>query len=408
MSNNASDNVDVLVIGAGVAGATAALAAARVAGSRRVMLVERAAWPRDKVCGCCLGGRGVAALESAGVKRGELLARGLVLESAEVRCGGQAVKLPLASGDGGAVVIGRVELDGLLVDAAVTAGVEFVPACSARVGARDAGGAWMVTLVDGAGTRLVRAAVVIAADGLSGHALDDVAGMDVRIARASRMGIGAHALWGRVRAINSGEASGQAGADTLPIGKVILCTGRGGYAGLVRLRDGTVDVAAALDPAVVKAAGGPGPVLAEILRGAGLAVDGPWPERFGGTGLLTRRRSCIALPGLLVVGDAAGYVEPFTGEGMTWAACGGRAAGVMAATLSPEDAGAAWARWYGLNVRARQRVCRVIAGGLRVPGCVSVVAWLIGRSAAARGLARAVAVRVSGRGQKIVSQGELA
>ena len=38
-----------------------------------------------------------------------------------------------------------------------------------------------------------------------------------------------------------------------------------------------------------------------------------------GTPLLTRRESRLAANRLFLLGDAAGYAEPFTGEGMTWA-----------------------------------------------------------------------------------------
>lgn len=385
--------VDVLVIGAGVAGATAALSAARAgcgSGGGRVMLVERSAWPREKVCGCCLGGRGVAALGGVGIERKTLLEVGYVLESAEVRCGARSAVLPLAGRAGGGVVVGRKELDGLLVARAVQAGVEFVPSCSARLAPQRGINGWLISLRTPMGERSVRAGVVIVADGLSGRSLDAVAGMGVRVASAARMGVGATARWGCVR--------DWAGRDALPVGRVVLCAGRGGYVGLVRLRDGGVDIAGALDPGMVKVGGGPGGVVEGMLRGAGLCVDGAMPEKFAGTALLTRRRSCIALPGLLVVGDSAGYVEPFTGEGMTWAACGGEMAGVLAMRESAEGAGGLWAGWHAENVRAKQGLCRAVSAGLRVPGLAGVVAWAVGRSPSARGFAERVALWVSGPG----------
>ena len=55
---------DVVVIGAGPAGSSAAIAAARAGG--RVLLAERSCFPRTKVCGCCLGPAGVAALGRLG------------------------------------------------------------------------------------------------------------------------------------------------------------------------------------------------------------------------------------------------------------------------------------------------------------------------------------------------------
>ncbi|HUR53435.1 MAG TPA: hypothetical protein VMZ71_04865, partial [Gemmataceae bacterium] len=70
------------------------------------------------------------------------------------------------------------------------------------------------------------------------------------------------------------------------------------------------------------------------------------------------------------VGDAAGYVEPFTGEGMAWAIA-------SAAALAPIAARAAsqwdatfireWERTHARVVGGRQRVCRVVARVLRHP-----------------------------------------
>ena len=110
----------------------------------------------------------------------------------------------------------------------------------------------------------------------------------------------------------------------LPPGTIAMMVGGGGYVGLVRLPGGSVDVAAA-----ISLAGGrrPGPAVGRIVasvRGWPPAVHADlenWAASVPGawvTPPLRRRRP----PGggrVLVLGDAAGYVEPMTGEGMTWA-----------------------------------------------------------------------------------------
>src|SRR5207253_6673651 len=55
----------VLVVGAGPAGATAARELARR--GVEVLLVDRAMFPRWKVCGCCLNGNALATLERIGL-----------------------------------------------------------------------------------------------------------------------------------------------------------------------------------------------------------------------------------------------------------------------------------------------------------------------------------------------------
>ncbi len=392
-TNSANAVVDVLVIGAGVGGASAAISAARALGASsndrpRVMLVERAAWPRDKVCGCCLSAEGVNALERLGVDVGGLGARGATLRQAEMRdARARAWLVEVEPG----LVVDRATLDAALVRRAVALGVSFVDRCTARVEsriehgverlassgakalgsagiARDAErGGWRVSLSRSVETSgepraesIVYARRVIVADGLAGRALDGVAS---RVARGSLMGVGARA------------EAGSALAESLPAGRVVLCVGRGGYVGVVRLGDGSADVAAAVDPARAREAGGPVALMSRWLRDAGLEALAP-ATRVHGTAMLTRRRVSLGGRGLIVVGDAAGYVEPFTGEGMTWALLGGEAGGAMAATLDDDAAlTGAWERWHRSNVGRRQLACRVVRTALRVPGLVGATLW---------------------------------
>jgi flavin-dependent dehydrogenase len=84
---------------------------------------------------------------------------------------------------------------------------------------------------------------------------------------------------------------------------------------------------------------------------------------------------------VLVLGDAAGYVEPFTGEGIAWAL----ASAVAVAPLAAEAAGRwdpavgrAWAVRYRRAVTGRQRVCRLVARALRHPRLVRAAIGLLG------------------------------
>ena len=106
---------DVLVVGAGPAGAAVALRCA--ASGHAVELVDRDRFPRAKVCGCCLADRGVAALRDLGL--GNLVDEGTPLHSVEICTTGRRVELPFR----GSVVLSRERLDHALVEAARDRGV---------------------------------------------------------------------------------------------------------------------------------------------------------------------------------------------------------------------------------------------------------------------------------------------
>jgi len=145
---------------------------------------------------------------------------------------------------------------------------------------------------------------------------------------------------------------------------------RGGYVGAVELEDGRIDVAAAIDHEVLRRET-PCAAMMNRLGSAVRDVAAVESARWTGTPWLTRQRSTLAMPGILVAGDAAGYVEPFTGEGMSWALASGCAAGQLAARMIHEPS--CWlqwpAHWEGLLRRDRWR-CRLVAHLLRSPRTV--------------------------------------
>jgi flavin-dependent dehydrogenase len=95
---------------------------------------------------------------------------------------------------------------------------------------------------------------------------------------------------------------------------------------------------------------------------------------------------------VLPLGDSAGYVEPFTGEGMSWAVASARAlAPLVVGGWSPELP----ARWDRLRAQVvRRRRCQLAAALLRRPRLVGAVASLL---AHAPGLGAAFARAVHAR-----------
>ena len=152
--------VDTLVIGAGPAGSAAAISLARA--GRDVLMVDRAAFPRDQVCGDALIPDALKALDRLGL-RADVLRRSRVLDGVRVHApGGQFVDV---SGD--CACIPRVVFDELLRSAAMNAGARFSPNVDVRGALVEDG---RVTGAD-LGTSKVRADVTLLATGAAAEPL---------------------------------------------------------------------------------------------------------------------------------------------------------------------------------------------------------------------------------------------
>lgn len=305
---------DVLVLGGGPAGSvTAALSASAGAST---LLLERDAFPRDKVCGEFLSPEGVDVLRRLGVL--DDLARpappaieGCLLSDAK----GREVASPLPElPEVGrrALGISRERMDHALLELARRRGASVRERCEAAEPIVEDGRVAGVRLRDRG--EIVRARVVVAADGrrsIVQRALAPESGDPLRTTASSWYGFKVH-LRGDV---------------TLLEGRVELHLFRGGYAGLGPIEGGRLNLCFLATVATLRECGGePSRIVEERIlqnpkarsRLDGAAEAGPWktigPLRFG-----ARRPS---LAGALLVGDAAGTIDPFSGEGMTHALLG--------------------------------------------------------------------------------------
>ncbi len=296
---------EVVVAGGGPAGAACALELRRL--GHDVLLLDAARFPRDKVCGEGVSPEAWPALERLGLAPavralGPQALRGMRLRSpAGVQARGEY------GGGRAGFAAPRRRLDAALLDGAAAAGVEV------RQGTRVTGPRLEGRRVAGVRLRApdgreseVAARLVIAAEG-RGSPL------------ARRLGLLRPHPWLRKFAVR-GYWEGVAGLE--PFGELHVAAG--GYCGLAPLSASRANVTFVLDRRAFTAARGDlpafyqrsldrWPVLRERLSAARLEE----PARALGPLALDCRR-CWA-PGLLLVGDAAGFFDPFTGEGVTLA-----------------------------------------------------------------------------------------
>lgn len=343
---------DVVVVGAGPAGALAAhgLACRGV----RVLLVEQRHFPRWKVCGACLSPQALAALKTAGL--GDLVAAqgGLPLERLQLGVAGLVSPIALGAGR----VLSRSRLDQALLEAAVSAGATALTGTRAVLGAAATGlePDREVVLHKGTTRWSVRAKVVLIAAGLSHRAIDNEAEISTSIEPHSRIGAGC---------VLPGEAA------ELPPGVLQMAVGHGGYVGLVRVESGEINLACAFDRRILGSGGGAALLCQKILAEAGFAtLPGLKESAWQLTAALSRHTIPLAGHRLLLLGDAAGYVEPFTGEGMGWALTSSLAALPLVLRGLENWDGAIESEWRRLHrrwVAQKQKSCRVLAVVLRHP-----------------------------------------
>jgi len=168
---------DVVVVGAGIAGAMGALHLARI--GLRVLLVEKSAWPRAKACGGCLNAAALRALASSGIE----LREGSTYHGMRLYCLGHMASLPLPPG----IAISRTRLDAMLVQQAIDAGVRFVPVTRAILERPTRHGRRLV-LRNPSASCVIEARVVLDCGGLATRLVPDP---DWRIAPRARIGVAA-------------------------------------------------------------------------------------------------------------------------------------------------------------------------------------------------------------------------
>jgi flavin-dependent dehydrogenase len=337
---------DIVVVGAGLSGAIAAREAARL--GSRVLLVEKASFPRRKVCGCFLNANALASLAHLGLGHLIVASRAPSVRGVFMAAGRRQAYLPLPTGAG----LSRAWLDAELAREATAAGAALLLRTEAHLIGVDDDRCRLRLTRDGEEIEVV-SRVVVAADGLAGRLARQTPGCTHSVNPRSRIGVSA-----TTSLVPNGYRSGT----------IQMVVGREGYIGALQVENGNLELAAALEPAAMKR-WGPGETVGRILDQSPLPrFEGVRDLAWQGTTPLSCRTSPPAGRRIFFVGDAAGYIEPFTGEGMAWALASGAAvSGIahQAARHYSADLPRRWIADRGRLLRGRMRLCRLVTQSLR-------------------------------------------
>jgi flavin-dependent dehydrogenase len=337
---------DVLIVGAGPAGSVAATILARA--GARVRILDRSTFPRDKLCGDTLNPGTLALLRALDL-------------AAPIDADGLPVDGMIVTGEGGVAIEGRYprglqglaiarrDLDWALLRQAMSAGADFEPGTAVREALQaQRNGARVIEGVKAGSARAPRnlpATVTIAADGRR-STLAFGLGLARHPPRPRRWAIGAYFETSR-GARSFGEMhirrGRYIGVAPIPGGLTNVCFVRPSAPG---------DATLGAPEEALRRALADEPLLRDRFEGARLAAP---PVVLGP---LAVDATGAAIDGLLLAGDAAGFVDPMTGDGLRFAVRSGELA--AAAALQALEHG-----WAGVHARLAAERQRAFAGKWR-------------------------------------------
>ena len=365
--------VDALIVGAGPAGSVAGIVLARA--GVRVRIVDRATFPRDKLCGDTVNPGTLERLRRLGVA-GDLDARALRVDGMRVTGErGDVIDGRYPRGQSGRAIVRR-DLDWLLLQQAIAAGCDYEAAVAVRRATVDESrGVGRVTGVVAAANgqeHVQPARVVVAADGRHSTIAFGL-GLAHHPMRPRRWAVGGY--FGNVSSptINAEPAEHAENIDqnTLRAQRALrstTCFGemhvrRNCYIGVAPVPGGLTNVC------LVRPSGAGDRALADPagLLTRALAADSQLRDRFADArlvappvvlGPLAVESPRATIDGLLFAGDAAGFIDPMTGDGLRFAVQGGELA--AAAALQALEHG-----WRGVHARLAADRRRVFASKWR-------------------------------------------
>ncbi|HKS26561.1 MAG TPA: NAD(P)/FAD-dependent oxidoreductase [Pyrinomonadaceae bacterium] len=400
---------DVLIAGGGPAGASAAIHLSQK--GARVLVIEQKSFPREKLCGEFISPECIAHFERLGVAEKMMAAGGAPLvETVFYSARGRKVSVPsvwFGEGRGSALGLSRAEMDARLLKRAREAGAAVLEETQAHDLIIEKGRVRGLELKSREGVSFHASALVtIDATGRSSALARHVKGAAVSSSDDSSARRRLRAPLVAFKAHLDGAA--------VEAGHCEIYFYPGGYGGLSSVENGLSNLCFITRASDVRERGSdPSRLMRELvclnerarltLRHARAAS--PWLSvALHGFG----RRRVVPAPGLLAIGDAASFIDPFTGSGMLMALESGEtAAQVIARHLERLHASEAFAELaedyraqYGARFNQRLRVSSLLRRAAFVPGLAAAAIHLAGTSDRLRQrLARATRNNAEGRVQ---------
>ncbi|MBP7415030.1 MAG: NAD(P)/FAD-dependent oxidoreductase [Pyrinomonadaceae bacterium] len=364
MTPSAKTDHDVVVVGGGPAGSATAI---RLAGAGLdVMLVEKARFPRQKLCGEFISPECLDHFAELGVSCDIKLAGGVdIAETVFYSRNGKGVAVKSEwFGYGGSLALGlsRAEMDDVLLKRAREVGIAVREETTAAGLIFDGDRVIGVRLKDKDGLETP----------ITANLIIDATGRTRSLARRLEKDAGQHKRAGHVA-----FKAHLVGAEIAP-GVCEIFAYRGGYGGCNRIENGLFNLCFIADAEDVKRCTSDAErVMREVVctnkRAAAVlqnvTVESDWLavpiERYG-------RGELVPAQGLLTVGDSAAFIDPFTGSGILLSLESARIAATaiaesFAADRDLESLAVEYRRQYSSAFDARLRVCRMLRHAASMP-----------------------------------------